>query len=142
MCVILSRLYILMANTAPGASVISIRICATTSVVHTHFTAANLLLWAFIAAVNLCVAIPICVRFCLAQKKTNKFLSRSPYTSMAIIFVECGTLITVCSVGMVILYVQNYAYALISLGLATEVAVRLGSLLAHPCDFTDGSPCA
>ena len=103
----------------------SIRICATTAVTSTTFTSVNMLLWAFITALNLCVAIPICLRLCIAQKRTHIILSPSPYKSVAIILVECGALITLTSVGMMILYAQNYAYALASLGLATEVAVRL-----------------
>jgi hypothetical protein len=112
-------------NTAPGASAIAIRICATTAVASTHFTSANMLLWAFITALNLCVAIPICIRLCIAQKRTHTILSSSPYKSVAIVLVECGALITVCSVAMMILYARNYAYALVSLGAATEIAVRL-----------------
>lgn len=84
-----------------------------------------MLLWAFITAVNLCVAIPICLRLCIAQKRTRNILSTSPYKSIAIILVECGALITVCSVTMMILYARNYAYALVSLGAATEISVRL-----------------
>jgi hypothetical protein len=82
-----------------------------------------MLLWAFITALNLCVAIPICIRLCIAQKRTHTILSSSPYKSVAIVLVECGALITVCSVAMMILYARNYAYALVSLGAATEIAI-------------------
>ena len=100
-------------------------LCAKIPVIGTPFTAASLLLWAFIAAVNLCVAVPICVRFCIAQRKMHKFLSPSPYKSVAIIFVECGTLITVCSVALLILYARSYQIALVCLGIATQVTVHL-----------------
>ncbi|KAI9573765.1 hypothetical protein HD554DRAFT_2251339 [Boletus coccyginus] len=104
-------------------SAVTIRICATTLITSTYFNSVNMLLWAVITMLNLCVAIPICFRLCIAQKNTHIILSSSPYKSIAVILVESGALITLCSVAMMILYACNFVYALISLGTATEVAV-------------------
>lgn len=116
---------LIAVNNIPGASAVTIHHCAVAPVIGIPFVAANLVLWSFIAAVNLCVAVPICARFFVAQKKMHKFLSPSPYKSVAIIFVECGTLITVCSIVMLIFYARSYNAALVSLGIATQIAVRL-----------------
>ncbi|KAF8142092.1 hypothetical protein EV363DRAFT_1205283 [Boletus edulis] len=105
------------------ASAITIHICATTPVASTSFSPVNMLLWALITVLNLCVAIPICIRLWIAQKRTHTILSPSPYRSTAIVLVECGALITACSVAMMILYACNYIYAWVSLGIATEIAV-------------------
>lgn len=114
-----------MLNTIPGASGRTIYIWATVPIATMHFNATNMLLWTFITALNLYVAILICHRLCVAQKRTHTVLSHSLYKSIAIVMIECGALITLCSVAMLILYACNYVYALYSLGVATEVAVRL-----------------
>ncbi|KAG6374660.1 hypothetical protein JVT61DRAFT_4025 [Boletus reticuloceps] len=115
--------HIPVVNTIAGASAITIHICATTPVASTSFSPVNMLLWALITVLNLCVAIPICIRLYIAQKRTHTILSPSPYRSTVIVLVECGALITACSVAMMILYACNYIYAWVSLGIATEIAV-------------------
>lgn len=91
-----------------------------------------MLLWALITALNLCVAIPICIRFRIARKRTHKILSSSPYKSIAILLVECGALVMLCSVAMMILYACNYVYGLVSIGIATQISVRLGHVVCVP----------
>ncbi|KAH0836326.1 hypothetical protein J3R83DRAFT_7878 [Lanmaoa asiatica] len=123
LCVISSPLYIFTLDTILGTSGFTIGICARVPLMLTSFNIVNMLLWTLITVQNLCVAIPILVRLCVAQKRTHNILSHSLYKSIAIITVECGALATLCSLGMLILYACNFGYALASLGIATEAAV-------------------
>ena len=107
-------------------------------VIPSHYTIPSLLVWVFITAVNLCVAIPISIRLCIAQKKTHDVLSRSPLKSVAIILIECGTLLALCSIVMMILHVRAYSYAIASVGIATNIAVRL---VPSPCCFVVTAAC-
>ncbi|KAF8556421.1 hypothetical protein OG21DRAFT_632218 [Imleria badia] len=120
-----SLLCIPVLNTTLGASAITIHIRTILPIGLTSFSPITMLLWALITALNLCVAIPICIRLYIAQKRTHTILSSSPYKSIAIVLVECGALVTACSVAMMILYACNYIYALVSIGIATQIAVRL-----------------
>lgn len=113
-----------MLNTTPGASAFTIHDRATVSPIAMHFNGHEMLLWVFITALNLYVTITISLRLCMAQRRTHTIPSRSLYKSIAIIFVECDALFTMCSVAMLILFPCNYKYAHVSVGFATEVAVR------------------
>lgn len=118
------RSYIPVLNIAPASSAFTMYLSITDPRVEMKQNTPNTLLWAFITALNLYVAIAICFRLCVAQKRTQSVLSHSPFKSIAIIIVECSALITLCNVVWVILHSVNFTYGILSLGSNTEVVVR------------------
>ncbi|KAH0836325.1 hypothetical protein J3R83DRAFT_7877 [Lanmaoa asiatica] len=82
----------------------------------------NLVTWALIATVNVSATILICLRLWVAHQKAHAILSQSKYKSSIIIVVECGALVTACTVAMLILYAVKHPMGIAGLGISTQVA--------------------
>lgn len=95
----------------------------------------NLITWALIAAVNVSATILICLRLWTAHRRANSVFSQSKYKSTIIIVVECGALVTISTIAMLILYAIMHPLGIAGLGITTQVAVsRLQSVVLHVTD--------
>lgn len=83
----------------------------------------NLVTWALIAAVNVSATILICLRLWIAHRRANSILSQSKYKSTIVIVVECGALVTISTIAMLILYATMHPLGIAGLGITTQVAV-------------------
>ncbi|KAG9309515.1 hypothetical protein JVU11DRAFT_10488 [Chiua virens] len=89
----------------------------------------NLVTWALIAAVNATATVLMCMRLWVAHKRTHIILQHSSYKSTMIVVVECGVLVTVFAVAMLILYAVANPGALAGLGFTTQVATMAPLLI-------------
>lgn len=110
------------ANSNPGFSGVTAKGFATEAIVTGRLRAFNLVTWALIAAVNISATILICLRLWSVHKRT-RILGVSKYKSTIIIVVECGALVTISTVAMLILYAVRHVTGIAGLGFATQVAV-------------------
>ncbi|KAG8215000.1 hypothetical protein J3R82DRAFT_8406, partial [Butyriboletus roseoflavus] len=94
---------------------------ATQAIITGHLYAFSLVTFAIIAAVNVSATILICLRLWIAHRRAY-ILSLSKYKSTIIVVVECGALITLCAVAMLILYAVKHPMGVAGLGVTTEVA--------------------
>ena len=84
----------------------------------------NLATWALIAAVNVSATALICLRLWIARRKSSTVLSQSKYKSTIIVVIECGALVTITTITMLVLYTAERAAGLVGIGISTQVAVR------------------
>ncbi|KAI9573764.1 hypothetical protein HD554DRAFT_2166537 [Boletus coccyginus] len=89
----------------------------------------NLVTWALIAAVNVSATILICLRLWIAHRRANSILSQSKYKSTIVIVVECGALVTISTIAMLILYATMHPLGIAGLGITTQVATMAPLLI-------------
>ena len=119
----LVRLFDIRVKSIPGLGGATAKGFATEEVITGRLQIFNLITWALIAAVNVSATILICVRLWIAHQRANTILSLSKYKSAIIVVVECGALVTISTVVMLILYAITHPIGIAGLGLTTQVAV-------------------
>lgn len=112
----------LHVNSTPGFGGVTAQAYATQAIIMGRLHAYNLVTLAFIAAVNVSATILICLRLWIAHRRTY-ILSLSKYKSTIIVVVECGALITISTVAILILYAVKHPTGLAGLGVTTQLAV-------------------
>lgn len=109
-------------NPPPGFSVVTARGFATQAILTGRTHAFYVATWALIAAVNVSATILICLRLWTVHQRT-RIVTLSKYKSTIVIVVECGALVTICTIAILILDVVKHPAGLTGLGVTTQVAV-------------------
>lgn len=123
-------------NSIPGLSGVTANGFATEAIITGRLRVFNLVTWALVAAVNISATILICFRLWNVHQRT-RILRLSKYKSTIIVVVECGALVTICTVAMMVLYAVKRPVGLAGLGFTTQVAVSrpwLNNLILHMTD--------
>ncbi|KAF8433214.1 hypothetical protein L210DRAFT_3556675 [Boletus edulis BED1] len=89
----------------------------------------SLIMWSLIVAVNVSATTLICLRLWTARQHAMDFLSLSKYKSFMIVVVECGALVTICTVAMLILHAIKCVVGLAGLGITTQAATMAPLLI-------------
>lgn len=95
----------------------------------------SLITWALVAAVNICATILIFLRVWIARQKAVTLLSQSKYKSTIVVVVECGALLTITSLAMLVLHAVLQPVGIAGLGITTEIAVGRVSLSLRWCSY-------
>ncbi|KAF8556420.1 hypothetical protein OG21DRAFT_632148 [Imleria badia] len=102
---------------------------ATENVVAARIRAFSLVTWALIAAVNICATILIFIRVWIARQRAITLLSKSKYQSTIIMVVECGALLTITSLAMLVVHAVEHHVGIAGLGITTQVATMVPLLI-------------
>lgn len=98
---------------------------ATEAVISGSLRAFDLATWALMAAVNVSATVLICIRLWIARQRSHTILSQCRYKSTIIVVVECGALVTLCTIAVLIVQAVIQPGALAGVGLMTQVVVRV-----------------
>lgn len=112
-------------NYIPGFAGATARGAATVHVNSARQHAFSLVTWALIASVNASATLLIFVRLWIARQKAIATFNQSKYKSTIIVVVECGLLVTVCTVAMLVLHAVQHPVGIAGVGITTQIAVRV-----------------
>ncbi|KAN0088868.1 hypothetical protein V8E55_005925 [Tylopilus felleus] len=127
--IILLILEDIRVNYIPGFAGATARGAATVHVNSARQHAFSLVTWALIASVNASATLLIFVRLWIARQKAIATFNQSKYKSTIIVVVECGLLVTVCTVAMLVLHVVQHPVGIAGVGITTQIATMAPLLI-------------